>query len=66
MAPRSTRMVELAQKATGPPPYAAASRLRDKVALDRLDALHTAVKAVRRAARSRSAASTAARSTRCR
>jgi threonine dehydrogenase-like Zn-dependent dehydrogenase len=46
--PRSTRLVELAQKATGLLPDAAASRLSDKAALDRLDALHTAVKAVRR------------------
>jgi threonine dehydrogenase-like Zn-dependent dehydrogenase len=46
--PRSTRLVEVAQKATGLLPDAAASRLSDKVALDRLDALHTAVKAVRR------------------
>ena len=47
-SPRSTRMVELAQKATGLLPDAAASRFSDKAALDRLDALHTAVKAVRR------------------
>jgi threonine dehydrogenase-like Zn-dependent dehydrogenase len=46
--PGRTRLVELAQKATGLLPDAAASRLSDKVALDRLDALHTAVKAVRR------------------
>ncbi|MBV9792485.1 MAG: glutathione-dependent formaldehyde dehydrogenase [Actinobacteria bacterium] len=46
--PRSTRLTELAQKATGLLPDAAASKLTDKAALDRLDALHTAVKAVRR------------------
>ena len=46
--PRSTRLTELAQKATGLLPDAAASKLTDQAALDRLDALHTAVKAVRR------------------
>ena len=46
--PRSTRFTELAQKATGLLPDSAASKLTDKAALDRLDALHTAVKAVRR------------------
>ncbi|HEY2239658.1 MAG TPA: zinc-dependent alcohol dehydrogenase [Streptosporangiaceae bacterium] len=46
--PRSTRFTELAQKATGLLPDAAASKLTDKAALDRLDVLHTAVKAVRR------------------
>jgi threonine dehydrogenase-like Zn-dependent dehydrogenase len=46
--PRSTRFTELAQKATGLLPDAAASKFTDKAGLDRLDALHTAVKAVRR------------------
>jgi threonine dehydrogenase-like Zn-dependent dehydrogenase len=46
--PRSTRFTELAQKATGLLPDAAAGKLTDKAGLDRLDALHTAVKAVRR------------------
>jgi len=46
--PRSTRLTELAQKATGLLPDAAAARITDRAALDRLDALHTAVKAVRR------------------
>jgi threonine dehydrogenase-like Zn-dependent dehydrogenase len=46
--PRSTRLTELAQKATGLLPDAAASKFTDKAGLDRLDALHTAVKAVRR------------------
>jgi threonine dehydrogenase-like Zn-dependent dehydrogenase len=46
--PRSTRLTELAQKATGLLPDAAAAKFSDKAALDRLDALHTAVKAVRR------------------
>ncbi len=46
--PRSTKLTELAQKATGLLPDAAASKFSDKAALDRLDALHTAVKAVRR------------------
>ena len=45
---RSTRFTELAQKATGLLPDAAASKFSDQAALDRLDALHTAVKAVRR------------------
>ncbi|HEY6498129.1 MAG TPA: zinc-binding dehydrogenase, partial [Streptosporangiaceae bacterium] len=46
--PRSGRLTELAQKATGLLPDAAAIKVTDKAALDRLDALHTAVKAVRR------------------
>jgi threonine dehydrogenase-like Zn-dependent dehydrogenase len=46
--PRSTRLTELAQKATGLLPDAAASKFTDKAGLDRLDALHTAIKAVRR------------------
>jgi threonine dehydrogenase-like Zn-dependent dehydrogenase len=46
--PRSSRITELAQKATGLLPDAAASKFTDKSGLDRLDALHTAVKAVRR------------------
>jgi threonine dehydrogenase-like Zn-dependent dehydrogenase len=46
--PRSTRLTELAQKATGLLPDAAAGKFTDKAGLDRLDALHTAVKAVRR------------------
>ncbi|HEX3752055.1 MAG TPA: zinc-dependent alcohol dehydrogenase [Streptosporangiaceae bacterium] len=46
--PRSTRFTELAQKATGLLPDAAASKFSDKAAVDRLDALHTAVKAIRR------------------
>jgi threonine dehydrogenase-like Zn-dependent dehydrogenase len=46
--PRSTRLTELAQKATGLLPDAAAAKVTDKASLDRLDALHTAVKAVRR------------------
>jgi threonine dehydrogenase-like Zn-dependent dehydrogenase len=46
--PRSTRLTELAQKATGLLPDVAASKFTDKAGLDRLDALHTAVKAVRR------------------
>jgi threonine dehydrogenase-like Zn-dependent dehydrogenase len=46
--PRGTRLIELAQKATGLLPDAAASKLTDKAGLDRLDALHAAVKAVRR------------------
>jgi threonine dehydrogenase-like Zn-dependent dehydrogenase len=46
--PRSTRLTELGQKATGLLPDAVAAKVTDQAALDRLDALHTAVKAVRR------------------
>jgi threonine dehydrogenase-like Zn-dependent dehydrogenase len=42
------KVAELAQKATGLLPDSMASKLADKAAVDRLDALHTAVKAVRR------------------
>ncbi len=45
---RSSKLTEVAQKATGLLPDAVAARVTDKAALDRLDALHTAVKAVRR------------------
>jgi threonine dehydrogenase-like Zn-dependent dehydrogenase len=46
--PRSAQLVELGQKATGLLPDAVAKKVTDAAALDRLDALHTAVKAVRR------------------
>jgi threonine dehydrogenase-like Zn-dependent dehydrogenase len=46
--PRSTRLIEVGQKATGLLPDSVAAKLTDRAALDRLDALHTAVKAVRR------------------
>jgi threonine dehydrogenase-like Zn-dependent dehydrogenase len=46
--PRSAKLVELGQKATGLLPDAVAAKVTDTAALDRLDALHTAVKAVRR------------------
>lgn len=46
--PRATRLAELAQKATGLLPDSVAQRVTEKVGVDRLDALHTAVKAVRR------------------
>jgi threonine dehydrogenase-like Zn-dependent dehydrogenase len=46
--PRSAKLVELGQKATGLLPDAMAKKVTDTAALDRLDALHTAVKAVRR------------------
>jgi threonine dehydrogenase-like Zn-dependent dehydrogenase len=46
--PRSAKLVELGQKATGLLPDAVAKKVTDAAALDRLDALHTAVKAVRR------------------
>jgi threonine dehydrogenase-like Zn-dependent dehydrogenase len=46
--PRSSRLIEAGQKATGLLPDPVAAKLTDRVAIDRLDALHTAVKAVRR------------------
>jgi threonine dehydrogenase-like Zn-dependent dehydrogenase len=46
--PRSSRLVEAGQKATGLLPDSVAAKLTDRAAVDRLDALHTAVKAVRR------------------
>ena len=46
--PRSTRLIAAGQKATGLLPDSLAAKVSDKAALDRLDALHTAVKAVRR------------------
>ena len=46
--PRSTRLVTAGQKLTGLLPDSVAERVADQGAVDRLDALHTAVKAVRR------------------
>ena len=46
--PRSARLIEAGQKATGLLPDSLAAKVADRAALDRLDALHTAVKAVRR------------------
>jgi threonine dehydrogenase-like Zn-dependent dehydrogenase len=46
--PRSTRLIEAGQKAAGLLPDSVAAKLTDRAALDRLDTLHTAVKAVRR------------------
>jgi threonine dehydrogenase-like Zn-dependent dehydrogenase len=46
--PRANRLVEAGQKATGLLPDSVAAKLTDRAAVDRLDALHTAVKAVRR------------------
>jgi threonine dehydrogenase-like Zn-dependent dehydrogenase len=46
--PRSTRLIAAGQKATGLLPDQVAAKVSDQAALDRLDALHTAVKAVRR------------------
>jgi threonine dehydrogenase-like Zn-dependent dehydrogenase len=46
--PRSTRLIAAGQKATGLLPDSIAAKVSDRAALDRLDALHTAVKAVRR------------------
>ena len=46
--PRSSRLVAAGQKATGLLPDSVAAKVSDQAALDRLDALHTAVKAVRR------------------
>ncbi|MDQ2811800.1 MAG: glutathione-dependent formaldehyde dehydrogenase [Actinomycetota bacterium] len=45
---RGNKVAELAQKATGLLPDSLAQKISDKGAVDRLDALHTAVKAVRR------------------
>jgi len=47
-APRAGKLAELAQKATGLLPDAVAQPLTDAAAVDRLDALHTAIKGVRR------------------
>jgi threonine dehydrogenase-like Zn-dependent dehydrogenase len=46
--PRSTRLIAAGQKLTGLLPDSLAEKVSDQAALDRLDALHTAVKAVRR------------------
>jgi threonine dehydrogenase-like Zn-dependent dehydrogenase len=46
--PRSSRLAEIGQQATGLLPDSLAAKVTDKAAVDRLDALHTAVKAVRR------------------
>jgi threonine dehydrogenase-like Zn-dependent dehydrogenase len=46
--PRSTRLIEAGQKLTGLLPDSVAAKVSDRAAVDRLDALHTAVKAVRR------------------
>ena len=46
--PRSTRLIAAGQKLTGLLPDSVAERVADQGAVDRLDALHTAVKAVRR------------------
>jgi threonine dehydrogenase-like Zn-dependent dehydrogenase len=43
-----TRLIELAQKATGYLPDALAQMVTDKMALDRMEALHAALKGVRR------------------
>jgi threonine dehydrogenase-like Zn-dependent dehydrogenase len=43
-----SKVVELAQKATGLLPDTMAQKITDRMALDRLDALHTALKSVRR------------------
>jgi threonine dehydrogenase-like Zn-dependent dehydrogenase len=46
--PHSARLAEVGQKAVGLLPDSAAAKVTEKAAVDRLDALHTAVKAVRR------------------
>jgi threonine dehydrogenase-like Zn-dependent dehydrogenase len=46
--PRFSKIVETAHKLTGKLPDAVADKITDKAALDRLDALHAAVKGVRR------------------
>jgi threonine dehydrogenase-like Zn-dependent dehydrogenase len=45
---KASKIAEIGQKATGRLPGAVARKVADKAAVDRLDALHTAVKAVRR------------------
>jgi threonine dehydrogenase-like Zn-dependent dehydrogenase len=45
---RASKLTEIGQKATGLLPDALAQKVTDRAAVDRLDALHTAVKAVRR------------------
>jgi threonine dehydrogenase-like Zn-dependent dehydrogenase len=45
---RASKLTEIGQKATGLLPDALAQKVTDHAAVDRLDALHTAVKAVRR------------------
>jgi threonine dehydrogenase-like Zn-dependent dehydrogenase len=45
---RFNKVTAVAQKATGLLPDAVAAKVTDKAALDRLDALHTAIKAARR------------------
>jgi threonine dehydrogenase-like Zn-dependent dehydrogenase len=47
-APLASKLAETAQKASGLLPDAVAQKLADKAGADRLDALHAAVKAVRR------------------
>ena len=61
-----TKLAEVAQRATGLLPDRLAQKVTDVAAVDRLDALHVAVKPYAVAAPSRSAAFMAARSTRCR
>jgi threonine dehydrogenase-like Zn-dependent dehydrogenase len=46
--PAASKLAEVAQRATGLLPDRAARKITDVAAVDRLDALHTAVKAVRR------------------
>ena len=46
--PRSSRLIAVGQKLTGLLPDSVGEKVADKGAVDRLDALHTAVKAVRR------------------
>ena len=46
--PRSSRLIEAGQKLTGLLPDSVGAKMADRAAVDRLDALHTAVKAVRR------------------
>ncbi|HEX4063586.1 MAG TPA: zinc-dependent alcohol dehydrogenase [Streptosporangiaceae bacterium] len=46
--PRAAKLAEVAQKATGLLPDTVAQRITDRMAVDRLDALNTAIKAVRR------------------
>jgi threonine dehydrogenase-like Zn-dependent dehydrogenase len=47
-SPRASKLAEIGQRAAGLLPDAAAQQVTDKIGIDRLDALTTAIKAVRR------------------
>jgi len=66
MEAHASRVARAAQNLAGLLPDVAARKVFETVGVDGLTVLHAAIDAVRRAAPSRSPASTAARSTRCR